>query len=72
MPRKNAVKENADQTKKVKRNEVRIRGVGDTLFEELTNICRHTGISAGELMKPQIRIVVESHPERYRKPPLDY
>lgn len=57
-----------------KRNyrEVRVRGVSESLINDLNNISKNTGVSISDLLKPKLHEIRDSFPERLRrKPELD-
>lgn len=58
--------------KKNYQNEIRLRGVSEKLIEDLSNISKNLGITISQMLKPKIREIVESYPEKMKQKPLDY
>lgn len=48
--------------------EVRIRGIGQTLKEQLHNISDNTGIPLSHLLKPKLHEFVNSYPDEMKLP----
>lgn len=57
-----------------KRNyaEVRLRGVSPQLLEALVNISKNLGVSLTDMLKPKLREIADSYPDKLKQPPLDY
>jgi len=51
-----------------KKDEVRVRGVSLQLAEELNNIADNIGITLTAFLKPKLREIANSYPEKMRKP----
>ena len=52
--------------------EIRIYGVPAPIHEQLRNIAKNEGANdLSALLKPHLRKIVESYPERMRLPPRD-
>lgn len=52
--------------------EIRVRGVSPQLHDDLINISRNEGRSLSDILKPKLREVADSYPERMKQPPKDY
>jgi hypothetical protein len=48
--------------------EIRITGVSKKLRDELLGISKHHSVSMPDFLKPKIREIVDSYPDRIRKP----
>lgn len=48
-------------------NEIRIRGVGKDLLEQLTVISKNAGVPLSALLKTKLREIVASYPESMRR-----
>jgi len=49
-----------------KNNEIRITSVPPKIKEDLKNIAKNEGISLAHLLKPKLREIRDSYPERMR------
>jgi hypothetical protein len=54
-----------------KRNnrEIRIRGVSGQVVADLNNIAENMGVPLSDFLKPKLQQIIESCPERFKKPP---
>jgi hypothetical protein len=53
---------------KNKHYEIRIKVVSKTLHDELISIAKHHSVCVSSFLKPKIREIVDSYPDRIRKP----
>jgi len=56
--------EKSDQGK-----EIRIPGVPPSLYEEIRNISTHMGVTMPQLLRPKLREIADSYPQKYRQEP---
>jgi hypothetical protein len=49
--------------------ELRITGVPEEILDQLHNIAKNEGNNLSAILKPHLRKIVESYPERMRRPP---
>ncbi len=49
--------------------EIRVRGVGEQLQNDLTNISKNLGIDVSALVKPKLWEIANSYPEHMKQPP---
>ncbi len=54
------------------KNEIRIQHVNDKTFKELHNIAGNQGVSLASLLKPKLREIADSYPDKLKQPPVDY
>lgn len=54
------------------KNEIRIQNVNNKVFEEINNIAKNQGITLAAFMKPELRKIVDSYPDKLKQPPLKY
>lgn len=54
-----------------KEPEIRVRGVSETLKQELLNIARNQGIKLSDFLKPKLREIRDSFPKELRTPPRE-
>lgn len=47
--------------------EIEINDVSPQLYEELINICAHLRIPLSSMLKPELRKIAESYPEKMKK-----
>lgn len=59
-------------TKKKGEDEIRVRGVSPKLVTELNNIANNIGISLTQMLKPKLREISDSYPEKMKEPLKDY
>lgn len=52
--------------------ELRIQGVSNKTKQEIQNIADNIGIGLSEFLRPKLRDIVESYPEKMRQPKPDY
>lgn len=51
---------------------IKITHVSPKVHEEIKNIADNVGVSVSSFLKPKLREIADSYPEKMRKPPLDY
>lgn len=54
------------------KNEIRIQNVNNKVFEEINNIAENLGVTLAAFMKPELRKIVDSYPDKLKQPPLKY
>lgn len=52
--------------------ELRIQGVSEKTKQEIINIADNVGVGISELLRPKLREIIESYPEKFRQPKPDY
>lgn len=50
------------------RPEIRIRGVGKPVHEDLINISKNVGVNLSDLLKPHLQKIADSYPDKYKRP----
>ena len=50
------------------KKEIRIRGVSEKMHEELHNIADNIGVPFPLFIKPELRKICESYPDKMKKP----
>lgn len=58
--------------KKRNTNEIRCRGISPILEEQLNNIAGNLGITLTQFLKPKLREIADSYPDKMKSPPPDY
>ena len=52
--------------------EIRVKGVSEKTKTDIVNIAKNSGVTISQLLKPKIREIADSYPDKMRQPPLDY
>lgn len=53
------------------RKDIKITNVNSDVHRQLTNISKNMSIDMSQLLKPHLHTIVESYPEKLRKPAKD-
>lgn len=61
-----------DTNKYKRKPELRIQGVSTKTHNELKNIADNVGVNLSELLRPKLREIIESYPEKMRQPLTDF
>jgi hypothetical protein len=52
--------------------ELRIYGVANIIYDQISNIAANSGVGMSALLKPHLRKIIDSYPEHMRRtPPID-
>ncbi len=52
--------------------ELRVRGVSDKIRNDLINIAKNHGTTLSDFLKPKLREIADSYPEKMKTPPTEY
>lgn len=58
--------------KQTRNPELRIQGVSATTHDQLKNIAKNSGVTISAFLRPKLKDILNSYPDRMKQPPSDY